>query len=108
VYEPVPEISAAELSDRLTGAVVLDVRQPHEFETGHIPAARLIPLHELPDRLDEVPATGDVFVVCRSGSRSYMASEFLRENGIAAVNVAGGLLAWVDSGLELVAGDRPA
>jgi rhodanese-related sulfurtransferase len=108
VSEPVPEITAAELADRLAGAIVVDVRQPHEFEMGHIPASLLIPLHELPDRLDEVPTASDVFVICRSGSRSYVASEFLRENGIAAVNVAGGLLAWVDSGLELVAGEQPA
>jgi rhodanese-related sulfurtransferase len=108
VYAPVPEISAAELSDRLDGAVVLDVRQPQEFEAGHIQASRLIPLHELPDRLGELPTSGEVFVVCTSGSRSYMASEYLRENGIAAVNLAGGLVAWVDCGLELVAGAQPA
>ena len=103
-----PEIAASDLAKRLDRAVLIDVRQPDEFGSGHVRSARLIPLHELPDRLDEVPGADEVFVICRSGSRSYMASEFLIENGIPAVNVAGGVIAWVDSGLELVAGDPTA
>jgi rhodanese-related sulfurtransferase len=75
---------------------------------GHVRTSVLIPLHELPDRLAEIPVADKVFVICRSGSRSHMASEFLIEQGIPAVNVAGGVLAWVDGGLELVAGDAPA
>jgi rhodanese-related sulfurtransferase len=108
VPDQVPQISATDLASRLDDVVLIDVRQAHEYDTGHVRTARLIPLHELADRLAEVPVAGEVCIICRSGSRSYMASEFLIEHGVPAVNVAGGVLAWVDSGLELLAGDAPA
>ncbi len=70
--------------------------------------AQLIPLQELPERLGEMPEGSDLYVICRTGSRSYVASEFLIEHGIAAVNVAGGTMAWLESGREVVVGDQPA
>jgi rhodanese-related sulfurtransferase len=104
----VPEVSVADLAARLDGALLVDVRQPDEYEAGHVPFARLIPLQELPERVHELPAGEEIFVICRSGSRSHVASEFLIEQGRAAVNVAGGTLAWFKSGREVVAGDQPA
>ncbi len=104
----VPEITVAELAPRLGEVLLVDVRQPDEYEAGHVPTARLLPLQELPDRVGELPSTGELFVICRTGSRSYVASEFLIDQGRAAVNVAGGTLAWLDSGREVVAGDQPA
>jgi rhodanese-related sulfurtransferase len=69
----------------------------------------LIPLQELPGRFSEFAgAEGDLYMICRTGSRSYAASEFLIERGIAAVNVAGGTMAWLESGREVVVGDQPA
>jgi rhodanese-related sulfurtransferase len=109
----VPEIGVDELADRLGGVTVIDVRQPDEYRLGHVPAARLIPLAEMPDHVDELaglatPGTDDrVYLVCRTGARSAVAGEFLVEQGVAAVNVAGGMVAWVGAGHEVVTGDQP-
>ena len=93
------EITVDELAGRLErGAVLIDVRQPNEFVEGHVPGAVLIPLNELPDRVDEVPTGREVLVICRSGGRSAMACELLDEQGLSAVNVVGGTLAWVAAG----------
>ena len=104
----VPEITPQALAARLGQVVLVDVRQPAEFEAGHVRTARLIPLHEVPDHVGELPVDQEVVVMCRSGSRSEMASEFLIENGVSAVNLAGGILAWVEAGQEVVAAGQPA
>jgi len=104
----IPEIDIAELARRQeAGAPVIDVRQPDEYEGGHVPGARLIPLGEVPDRVAEVPSSGEVLVICKSGGRSRAAAEVLRGEGIDAVNVAGGTLAWIESGQPVVTGDQP-
>jgi rhodanese-related sulfurtransferase len=101
----VPEISVDELAVRLeAGAFVLDVRQPDEYESGHVPGACLIPLAEVPDRIGELPAGEELLVICRSGARSLSAAEFLDQQQIRAVNVAGGTLAWIESGRQVVTG----
>jgi len=96
----VPEIDVDELASRLSagGAVLFDVRNPHEYEDGHVPGARLIPLPEVPDRVDEFPTSGEVLLICGSGPRSERAAEFLRAKGVDAINVAGGTRAWIDHG----------
>ena len=102
---PVPEISVDELATRLhAGAFLLDVRQPDEYEAAHVPGAQLIPLAEVPDRLGEIPRGGDVLVICRTGARSLAAAEFLEQQQIPATNVAGGTLAWLESGRDIVTG----
>jgi rhodanese-related sulfurtransferase len=73
-----------------------------------VPGAILIPLDQVPDRLDELPTDRDVLVVCRTGARSLVASEFLLANGIRATNVAGGTLAWVSAGNDVVEGSSPS
>ncbi len=94
-----PEIDVEELADRLVaGAVLVDVRRLDEHDEAHLPHAIHIPLDQLPDRLDEIPAADEVLVICRSGARSAAACEFLAGGGRGAVNVAGGMLAWIDSG----------
>lgn len=80
------------------GAFVLDVRQPDEYEEVRVPGAFLIPLGELPERVEEVPDGVLLHVICRSGARSGKAVEWLCTQGFEAVNVAGGTLAWVDAG----------
>jgi rhodanese-related sulfurtransferase len=101
----VPEISVDELAARLAaGALVIDVRQPDEYEAGHVPGARPIPLAEVPDRIGELPADETILVICRSGARSLAAAEFLDQQQFQAVNVAGGTLAWIESGREIVTG----
>lgn len=86
------------------GIPVFDVRQPDEYEQARAPGARLVPLDQVPDRLDEFPTEGEVYVICRSGGRSAKAVEFLRGNGVDAVNVAGGTLAWIESGKPVETG----
>ena len=104
----VPEIDVDRLdAARREGAPVIDVRQPDEYDAGHVPGARLIPLGEVAARLREVPADGTVYVICQTGGRSARATEFLRAQGIDARNVAGGTKAWVESGRAVARGPQP-
>lgn len=91
---PVDQLAAAHAD----GAVVIDVRMPDEYAEARVPGAVLVPLPDVPDRVDELPRDVPVYVICRSGARSQRASEFLRPLGIDARNVAGGTLAWIDAG----------
>jgi rhodanese-related sulfurtransferase len=105
----VPEIDVTELARvRTEGAVLIDVREPDEYDAAHVPGAQLIPLGTVPERLDEVPASaGRVYVICAKGGRSYRAAEFYRAQGIDAVNVAGGTTAWVEGGHPTATGMEP-
>lgn len=98
------EISVEKLKARLDRGddiFVLDVREPQEYEIVNI-GAYLIPLSELPRRIDELsegPLHGDpsreIVVHCKSGSRSQVAAEYLRKNGFTSVkNLIGGIDAW--------------
>ncbi len=83
-------------------AVLIDVREPWEWEQLRIPGALLIPLAEMPGRLDEIPEDRDVYVHCRVGGRSGRAVEFLHEHGRPrAINVVGGIEAWQEAGLAV-------
>ena len=105
---PVPEIDIDEFARRREqGAPVIDVRELDEYQEAHVPGATLIPLATVPDRLSDVPAEHDVLVICKSGARSMRAAEFLAANGISATNVAGGTMAWIDSGRPIAEGDEP-
>jgi rhodanese-related sulfurtransferase len=84
------------------GVVVLDVREPEEWTAGHIDGALHIPLGTLPVRLDEVPADATVLVVCRSGGRSAQATMWLEHQGREAVNLHGGMHAWMVAGRPMV------
>jgi rhodanese-related sulfurtransferase len=88
------------------GAVVIDVREPVEYESGHIPGARLVPLSTLGDSLSTLPGDQPVYVVCASGNRSRAASAALAARGIDARSVAGGTSAWSRVGRPLVVGPR--
>lgn len=69
---------------------VIDVRDPEEFETGHIPGAVLIPLPQLRSRLEGIPRDRDVIVYCGVGQRGYYAERILRQHGLNPRNLAGG------------------
>ena len=100
-----PEIDIAELERRRAdGVVLIDVREPDEYEEARVPGAVLIPLATLPDRLAEVPEE-PVCVICAAGGRSRKAVEFLVRQGRDATNIAGGTKAWVASGRRYEAGD---
>lgn len=98
----IPEITPAELKQRLDAGetpTIIDVREPNEWEIGNLQAhgARLIPLNDLPHRIDEIPEDGEVVLMCRSGARSGRALEYLRAQGRdRLVNLKGGILAWSD------------
>lgn len=95
----VPDIDIPTLREKLdAGEPLFDVRQSDEYEEAHAPGARLVPLGEVPERLGEFPTDRTVYVICRSGGRSAKAVEHLRANGVDAVNVAGGTLAWIEAG----------
>ena len=85
--------------DRGDAPWILDVREPNEFEICRIPGSTLIPLGELPKRLDEIPHgpdAPDIVVHCKMGGRSAKAVALLREHGFTRVqNLKGGILAWI-------------
>lgn len=101
----IPQVSVDELEPavRSRGAIV-DVRMPDEYAEAHVAGALLIPLPELPERLDEIPAGDPVYVICRSGARSQKACELMASRGMRVANVAGGTLAWIESGRPTVSG----
>lgn len=84
-------------------AKVLDVREDYEWEAGHIDGAVHIPLEQVPDRLQELDPDEDLHVVCRSGGRSARVTAWLSANGYSAVNVDGGMGAWLEAGKPMVA-----
>lgn len=95
----VQEISVDELADLLEAGVhLVDVREPAEYEEARVPGGILVPLATVPERLDLFPPDRTTYVICRSGGRSMKACEFAAAQGREVVNVAGGTLAWIDSG----------
>lgn len=98
----VEQLTALDLSRRRKGLVVLDVRGRSEWDAGHLPGATLIPLAELPERVDELPGDQPLAVHCQSGSRSSIAASLLLARGRKAVaNVSGGMSAWEQAGLPV-------
>lgn len=91
------EIQPQWVEENLNDVVVLDVREPEEFQgpLGRISTARHIPLGSLEERLDELPSGRPVVAVCRAGGRSAQATLILRKAGFPEVaNLAGGMLRW--------------
>ena len=98
----VPTVGVAGVPDPLPeGLAVLDVREPVEWAYGHIDGALHIPLRELTARLDEVPV-GQTLVVCKVGGRSAQVTAWLQNQGIDAVNLAGGMIDWAAAGRPMV------
>ncbi len=93
------EIQVEELKKRLDAGenlFVLDVREPHEYQICNI-GGHLIPLGDLPKRVNELDSSREIVAHCRSGVRSAKAVDFLRQAGFKKVhNLAGGILAWAD------------
>ncbi len=77
--------------------VLIDVREPHEYQIAHIPYAKLIPLGDLPKRVNELNSADEIVAHCKSGMRSAKAVEFLKQAGFKKVkSMKGGILAWSD------------
>lgn len=100
------EVSVSEaLTKRDSGAFILDVRQPDEWNEAHIPDSTLIPLDQLPNRINELPKDQEIVVVCRSGNRSAQGRDILLEAGFTNVtSMAGGLNQWKTAGYPTVSG----
>jgi rhodanese-related sulfurtransferase len=97
----VKETSTA-LGDEDGEALLIDVREPHEWRAGRARGARHIPLGELPDHLDRLPRAAPVYLICRSGNRSHTAAKYLKQAGFERpINVRGGMLAWERAGLPV-------
>lgn len=100
----VPTVDAEEAHRLLEAgdAVIVDVREPAEWQEARIPGARHIPLGQLPDRHEEVPEDQTVILQCRSGARSATACAHLMEAGLEEVyNLEGGIIAWHRAGLPV-------
>jgi len=79
--------------------MLLDVRTPEEYAEGHIKGAKLIPIQQLAEHLNEVPHDKQVYVYCKSGGRSSRASKLLASNGFSNIeNIKGGFDAWKAAG----------
>ncbi len=91
--ETVPATAWQEWVDETAG-VLLDVREPKEWEQGTLPDALLIPVSQLMERIEEIPADRPILCVCRSGNRSHQVAAFLKFNGYEQVaNMIGGMKA---------------
>lgn len=99
-----PQIDAVQAQIKLNQSpmpFLLDVRQPEEYKSGHIPGAKLIPLDELGKRINELPANREIICVCRSGNRSHSATNQLIAAGYKASNLKGGMISWSRHGLPV-------
>ncbi len=100
-----PVVDVEELAAlRESGIGLVDVRNPDEWQAYRVPGAHLIPLPEVPERLDEFVKGETVYVICKTSGRSARAVGFLREQGYDAILVAGGTDAWRDAGHPLDSG----
>ena len=98
----VPEVSPEEAKRLIdAGAQLVDVRIDYEYEAGHIPGARLVPLPDVHSEGARLDRGRPVVVYCRSGDRSGVAADAFAASGWDAHSIEGGLLAWAADGLPL-------
>jgi len=121
-FTPVDSIDVVQgrklVADTPPGQItILDVRQPKEYEDGHLPGAKLIPLPQLSDRVPELDPDQTIMTYCAVGGRSRVAAQMLSGKGFKKIyNLAGGIKAWngetafgnEDLGLELFSGNESA
>jgi sulfur-carrier protein adenylyltransferase/sulfurtransferase len=95
------EITPVELKKKLDAGetpLILDVREPNEYQINRIPGSTLIPLGELPRRYQELPRDREIIAQCKMGGRSAKAQDFLKSVGFTSVkNLRGGILEWIDT-----------
>jgi sulfur-carrier protein adenylyltransferase/sulfurtransferase len=96
----VTEIQPSQLAQRLQRGEkleIIDVREPYEWEIGHIPGARLVPLAQISEEIPRLDKKRETILYCKVGGRSKVAAQQLANAGVADVrNLAGGILRWID------------
>jgi rhodanese-related sulfurtransferase len=99
----IPTVAVDQLPTPLPEDItVLDVREPVEWQHGHVDGSVHVPMMEIPERVGELPTDSQVLVVCKVGGRSARVVQFLVAQGVDAVNLDGGLLEWEAAGRPLV------
>ena len=99
--EPFSRINVDEGKEMMAtnNAAVIDVREPHEYNAGHVPDAKLIPVNTVFKRREELPRDRDVIFVCAVGQRSALACEMAAAAGLTRLfNLEGGTEAWIKAG----------
>ena len=102
--KPIKQMDAASLNKEKAKYFLVDVRQPEEYRQGHINGAKLVPLNQLGQRMKELPSRRGIVGICRSGNRSRAAARKLAAAGVEAVNLRGGMIAWMQAGLPVKKG----
>ena len=102
-FQSVPQVDAKSVQEHFERGEVdlLDVREPQEWELGHIEGAKWIPMGDLNARWRELDPPRKLVVVCFSGSRSQYVASMLRQVGYDAANLEGGMLAWQSEKLPI-------
>jgi rhodanese-related sulfurtransferase len=96
-----PSQYVADFSEAQTAHLLVDVRTPEEYASGHIAGSVNIPLQELQSRMSEIPSNQAVVLYCRSGNRSGQAATLLRDAGYTQIYDLGGIIEWTASGLPV-------
>ncbi len=96
------DIDPKDAFGRLAEFQVIDVREPEEWNDGHIKEATLIPLGTLTQKLSQIDQKKPVLVVCRSGRRSANASKILGSQGFQVFNLNGGMIKWQSNNLPVM------
>ncbi len=94
-------MDAKTVADRLDQLQLVDVRYPSEWLAGHVDGAVNLPEEDIADRVDELDRARPVITICRAGTRSAEAAEWLRGEGFDAQSLDGGMLAWKWAGLPI-------
>src|SRR5205085_8995801 len=96
--EPIPTITVQDLKRKIDARekfVLIDVREPFEYDICRIPGSKLLPLGELPSRMSELDSADEIVLQCKGGTRSARALKLLQEAGFAKLaNLEGGIPAW--------------
>ena len=96
-------ITVTELA-ALSDATIIDVREPDEFAQVRAAGAVNVPMSQIIERIDELPADETLYVICAVGGRSAKVAEYLESRDYDVVNVEGGTYAWTDAGLPVKQG----
>jgi len=101
--DPAHELTPSQVKEALDKGDVLliDVREPYEWEAGRIPGAMHIEIERLASRAEEVPSDRPIVFQCRIGVRSAMAMQAFRASGWDAYHMGGGIQRWVNEGLPI-------